>query len=232
MEADRDQPRDVRHVDQEIGADRIGDLAKAGEVDDTRIGGCAGDDQLRPVLDREPLDLLEIEEPVLAPDAVLHGREPLAGHGGLRAMGQVPAGVERHAEDDIARATERELDGAVGLCARVGLHVHEGAVEELLCPFDGQRLGDVDVLAAAVVAATGVTLGVFVGEHRALGLENRARDDVLGRDQLDLVLLPAQLAADRGEQIRIRLGEAGLKEAAAHRIPSPRAPPRISIPRH
>ena len=66
------------------------------------------------------------------------------------------------------------------------------AAEQLLRPLDGERLGDVDELAAAVIALARIALGVFVGQHRALRLEHGARDDVLRGDQLDLVLLPAR----------------------------------------
>ena len=41
-----------------IGADRVGDLAEAREIDDARIGRAAGDDQLRLVLLRQLLDLV------------------------------------------------------------------------------------------------------------------------------------------------------------------------------
>ena len=67
------------------------------------------------------------------------------------------------------------------------------AAEQLLGPLDRQRLGDVDELAAAVVALARIALGVLVGHDRALRLEHGARDDVLRGDQLDLVLLPAEL---------------------------------------
>jgi len=67
------------------------------------------------------------------------------------------------------------------------------ALEQLLGPLDGQDLGDVHFLAAAVVALARVALGVLVGQDRSLGLQHGARDDVLGRDQLDLPLLPRQL---------------------------------------
>jgi hypothetical protein len=40
--------------------------------------------------------------------------------------------------------------------------------EQLLDAVDGQLLGHVHVLAAAVVALAGVALGVFVGQLRAL----------------------------------------------------------------
>ena len=66
------------------------------------------------------------------------------------------------------------------------------AAEQLLRALDRQRLGDVDELAAAVVALARIALGILVGDHRALRLEHRAADDVLRRDQLDLVLLAAQ----------------------------------------
>ena len=61
----------------------------------------------------------------------------------------------------------------------MGLHIGELAIEQLPRPLDGKALGDIDKLAASVIASTGVTLGIFVGHHRALGLENRARNDIL-----------------------------------------------------
>ena len=78
----------------------------------------------------------------------------------------------------------------------------------LLGAVDGELLGLVDVLAAAVVAPAGIALGVFVGQHRALRLEHGARDDVLRGDQLDLLLLAVQLALERRIDRRIGLGEA------------------------
>jgi hypothetical protein len=50
------------------------------------------------------------------------------------------------------------------------------AAEQLLGALDGQRLGDVDELAAAVVAAARIALGILVGQHRALRLQHRARE--------------------------------------------------------
>jgi hypothetical protein len=55
MHAAGDQPGEMRHVDEQIGADLVGDLAEAREVDDARIGGAAGDDDLRLVLDARAL---------------------------------------------------------------------------------------------------------------------------------------------------------------------------------
>ena len=50
------QPGEVRHVDHEVGADLVGDLAEGREVELTRVGGPAGDDELGAVLVGEPAD--------------------------------------------------------------------------------------------------------------------------------------------------------------------------------
>ena len=54
------------HVDEQVGADLVGDRAEAGEVEVARIGRAAGDDQLGLVLLREPLDLVEVDQMVVA----------------------------------------------------------------------------------------------------------------------------------------------------------------------
>ncbi len=61
MQPGGDEPGEMRHVDHQIGADRVGDLPEAREVDDARIGGAAGDDQRRLMLLGEPLDLVIID---------------------------------------------------------------------------------------------------------------------------------------------------------------------------
>ena len=129
-------------------------------------------------------------------------------------MRQVPARGEVHGEDGVAGLQQREEDRLVGLAARVGLDVGEARAEELAGPLDRQRLGHVDELAAAVVALARIALGVLVRHHRALRLEHGAADDVLRRDQLDLVALAAELAPDGGENLRVAGGEILAEEAA------------------
>ena len=70
MLAGGDEPGEVGHVDEQLRADRVGDLAEGGEVEVARIGGPAGDDHLRLVLVGEPLDLLHVAAQVLAADVV------------------------------------------------------------------------------------------------------------------------------------------------------------------
>src|SRR6185437_7009921 len=79
---------------------------------------------------------------------------------------------------------------------------------------DGQFLGDVDELAAAVIAFTGQALGVFVGENRALSFQNGARNDVLRGNQFDLVALPSEFRGDDGLDFGVDLGQWRRKKAS------------------
>ena len=65
----------------------------------------------------------------------------------------------------------------------------------------------VDILAAAIVAAARIAFGILVGHHRALRFHDSAGDDVLGSDQLDLVLLARQFQRDGLRDLGIRLGQ-------------------------
>ena len=77
---------------------------------------------------------------------------------------------------------------------------------------DGELFGDIDDLAAAVVAAAGIAFRVFVGQDGALGLQHGGGDDVFRGDQLDLILLAGEFAADGERQFRIAVGEGGGEE--------------------
>jgi hypothetical protein len=69
MRATGHEAGEMRHVDHEIGADLVGDLAEAGEIPVPGIGRAAGDDDLRLVLDGEALDLLHVDHLVDDADA-------------------------------------------------------------------------------------------------------------------------------------------------------------------
>jgi hypothetical protein len=94
------------------------------------------------------------------------------------------------------------------------LDIGKAATEQSLGALDRQPLGDIDKGAAAVVAAARIALGIFVGEHRPLRLEDRPRHDVLAGDQFDLRLLALALALDRRRDFRIGGGQVIGKEAA------------------
>jgi len=91
-----DQPRDVRHVDEQVRADRIGDGAKARPIDDTRIGRESRDDHLGTMLLCETLHLIVVDDAGLRNDPVLDRFEELAREIDLGAMGQMTAMIEAH----------------------------------------------------------------------------------------------------------------------------------------
>ena len=127
-------------------------------------------------------------------------------------MGQMAAGGERHAKDRVAGGQQCQKDGLVRLGAGMRLDIGKGAAEEPLGAVDRQALGQIDELAAAVVATPRIALGILVGQDRALCLQNRARDDVLAGDQLDLELLAFFFSIDCSGDLRISLQQCVTEE--------------------
>ena len=119
-------------------------------------------------------------------------------HVDRRAVREVAAVREHHAEHlvvRVARLEEGAEDRHVGLRAGVRLHVRVLGAEQLLRPVDRELLGHVDELAAAVVAAARVALGVLVVHRRAdRGEDGRARV-VLRGDQAERGALALELVA-------------------------------------
>jgi hypothetical protein len=62
---------------------------------------------------------------------------------------------------------------------------------------------DVDELAASVIPAARVSLGVLVREHRALRLEHGAWHEVLACDHLERAALAAELLLEHGGDLGI-----------------------------
>src|SRR5215831_12710356 len=78
MRAAGNEAGKMRHVDDKVGADVIGDFAETAEVKDARISGTAGDDELGAMLARKPRDLVHVDPMVIAPYSVWDRLEPLA----------------------------------------------------------------------------------------------------------------------------------------------------------
>ena len=138
-------------------------------VDDARVGGGAGDDDLRAVLERGVAHLVEVDALVARRHAVGHEAVELAAGVDRRAVGEVAALVEPEAEHRVAGLQQREVHGHVGVGAGVGLHVGVRRVEQRLGALAGDVLDLVDDLVAAVVALARVALAVLVGEDGAGG---------------------------------------------------------------
>ncbi len=212
MHAAGHQPCEMRHVDHQVGADLVGDLAETLEVPGARIGRSAGDDQFWPHLLGLFRHRIHVDDLVLAPHRVVLRLEPFAGHVDRRAVGEMSAGGEIEAHEGIAGLQQRQKHRLVHLAAGIRLHIGKARAEQLLGALDRQRFDDVDPFAAAVIAVARIAFGIFVGQHRALRFQYRAADDVFRRDQLDLVALAAEFAANGGGDVGIGLGQPCGKE--------------------
>ena len=213
MHAAGHQTGDMRHIHVQIGTDFIGDLAEGGPVPFAAVSGAAGEDQLGLVLARLGADLVHVQQLVLLAHAIGNHVEPFARHVDRRAVGQVATRVEIQPHEGIAGFQQRQEHRLVHLRARIGLNIGEFTAEQFLGALDRQGFGDVDELAAAVIAFAGIALGIFVGQHRALRLQHREADDVFRGDQFDLVALAAQLVGDGTEQFGVAGGKGFGKEA-------------------
>lgn len=93
------------------------------------------------------------------------------------------------------------------------LDIGIGATEELVHALDRQILDDIDIRAAAVVAAVRIAFGIFVGEHRALRFEHGLAHEILRSNQFDGFALADFLAGDRGGDGVIGDGQTGSAHA-------------------
>ena len=118
-------------------------------------------------------------------------------------MRQMAAMGEIHRQDGVAMIEGGEIDGHVRLGPGMGLDVGALGAEQLQQPFDGEPLGDIDELAAAVIALARIALGVLVGQHGALGRQDGGAGVVLRSDHLQAVLLPLRFVRDGGGDFRI-----------------------------
>ena len=212
MGSARDKPREMRHIDEKQGANAVGDLAETLEIDDPRVCRAASDNELRLVFLSQPLHLLVIDIAGVAAHAIMDGVEPFAGKVGRRAVGKVAAHVYAHAEDGVAGLQYGQENALIGLAAGMRLHIGELAVEQLLRALDGEFFRDVHHLAAAVIALARVAFRIFVGEDGPCGFEHGLRHVVLGRNQLDLVMLTEKLTIQNGRDLGIGLAERRRKE--------------------
>ena len=170
---------EVGHVDEEVGSNLVGDLAHALEVELAGVGAAAADDELRFDFEGLGLELVVVDDFGVFADLVAGDVVELAGEVELVAVGEVASVGEVEAEDGVAGGDERHVGGGVGLRAGVRLDVGVVGAEEAFGAVAGEGFDDVGVLAATVVALSGVAFGVFVGEDGACGLEDGAADEVL-----------------------------------------------------
>ena len=106
--------------------------------------------------------LIHIDQVVVARNPICDNVVQLAREVQPHSVREVSAAVKRKPEDGVARLEQCMHDRGVGLRTGVRLHVRELRAEQELDSIDRHLLDDVDVLAAAVVAPPGVTLGILI----------------------------------------------------------------------
>ena len=199
------QTGNVGHIHHQHGAVAVGDLSQLLKVDGAGIGRSTGHDELGAHLGHLFGQGGVVDAAILGGDAVGDEVVVFAAHVHGGAMGQVAALGQVHAHDGIAQVQKRKVDGQVGLCAGVGLHVGVLGTKQLAGAVDGDLLHLIHKLAAAVVAVAGVALGILVGQHTAHSCHHGGGNNVLAGDQLNVLALTAQLAVHGLAQFGVSL---------------------------
>ena len=171
------------------------------------VGRPAGDDDRGALAQGGLAHLVHLDAHGGLVHAVGGGVVVLAGEVDLHAVGEVAAVGQGQAQEGVAGGGQGVEDGGVGLGPGVGLDVGPLGVEDGLGALDGQGLGDVDDLAAAVVAAARVALRVLVGQDRALALQDGPGNEVLRGDHLQGLALAGELTGEDLGDVGVELGQ-------------------------
>ena len=102
VHAGSDEARDVRHIDHEISADGIGDLAELLEIDDPCIGTGTGYDQFRMTFVCDPSDFFVIDHAVIV-YAIRYNVKICTGKICRASVCQMSAVCKVHAHHGISR---------------------------------------------------------------------------------------------------------------------------------
>ena len=199
----------VSHVNKEISVRFVCDLTQAGEVDDPRIGRCTGEDHAGLTFHGEPFDFIVVDCFRFCRDAVGNNVEELAGEVHGVTVGQVSAVVQTHGKDGIAGVQQGEVNSHVRLGTGVGLHVGSFRTEEFAGTLNGDFFHFINKFATAVVAASGITFCVLVGENAALCCADSGAGEVFGSDQFNAIVLTVCFGIDPFCDFRIGIPDGG-----------------------
>ncbi len=211
------QSGNMRHIHQQFGAHGVCNLAETGEIHLARISRSPHQDELGLVLFCHLGNLGIVKLFCIPIDIIVDDMVKLPTEGKRMAMGEVTAVGEFQGQHRIAGFHQAEIGCHVGLGTAVGLHIGVFRPEQLLGAFDGQALHFIDVFAATVISAiegivrfagllapaVGIALGVFIGEHTALGFHHRQGGEIFGGDQFQVLTLAFQLRCHGGIEFGI-----------------------------
>ena len=189
-----DQTGDVSHIHHHHGSVGVSDLADAGVVPLTRIGGSSAHNQLGLEDASQLLHLVVVHQTGLGVHVVGESLEEDGGSGQSLALlelgavdvvtvGEVTSRGQSQTHNTATRAEKTGVDGEVGGRSRVGLDVHSplGGVEvvSLESTLLAELLNLVNELVTSVVTVSGVTLRILVGEARSQAFHDSSGGEVL-----------------------------------------------------
>ena len=93
-------------------------------------------------------------------------------------MSKVAAFREAHSEDGVARLQQGQVYRDVGLGSRMRLHVDMLGAVYFFGTVNGNPLDFVYELTSAVIARSGITLGILVGQMAAHGFHDGLTDKI------------------------------------------------------
>ena len=189
--------------------------AHARKIPKPRIGAGAADDGLGLFALGNRFQLVVVDQLGIAAHVIERGPVELAAEAELVPVGQVAAVREIEAENRVAGLQHGRVRRRVGLRAGVRLHVGVLGAKDLLGAVAGQVLHHVGVLAAAVVAAPRVALGIFIGEDRAGRLQHCLGDEVLAGNHLQPFVLAEGFVVNGSGNFGVGLGK-GKRHAVSH----------------
>ena len=131
-------------------------------------------------------------------------------------MREVATVREVEAQNRVARLQHRGVCLHVGLRSGMGLDVRMLGAKQLLGAVARQVFDHVGILAAAVVALAGISLGVLVREHRSRGFEHGFADEVFRGNQLEALVLAAGFVVNGGGDLWIGFGQRTVHLGSCH----------------
>ena len=212
MQAGSHEAREVGHVHPQGSTNLVRNVAEGLEVEVTRVGGPTGDDDPGALGQGGLAHLLGLDAHGLAIDLVGDGLVVLAREVQAHAVGEVTAVSQRQAQDRVTDVGHGHEGSGVCLRTSVGLNVDVVAAEDLLRALDRERFGNIDKLAATVVAAAGVALRVLVRQNGALCLKYSARNEILRCNHLEGLALAPQLGVQHCLDFRVQLRQCHVVE--------------------
>lgn len=211
-DAGSNQTGDVGHVDNQVGADLVGDFPHSLVVDQSAVGRGTGDQDLWSEQNGGFLQHVVVNQAGAQVDSVRHGFEvrrhsrDLSGVG-LVTVGQVATMGQVETHQSVVWLHDGLVDLQVGWRARQGLDVDAPLLRVQVEGLQGsglaQQLDSVDVLVTTVVSGARVTFGVLVAHWGSQGVEDCRGREIFGGNQVDGVLLSVDFVLDDLGNLRV-----------------------------